>query len=590
MYVKKNINSAGRIVLAYYEGYRDKDGKSKQRHIKRIGFLDELEKIYDDPITHFKIEAKRLTQEKKENDPSLLNVTLDMNLETPINETLIKNLGYVFLQSVYSSLKLPEFFKNKQRASKIEYNLNNIVRLLTFSRILKPASKIATYKAGSMYFEKLAPSEDSVYDVLTRLAPLQNELQTYLHESVKALYGRTSELSYFDCTNYFFEIDSESGLRKKGPSKEHRKTPIIQMGLLMDSNGIPMAYHLFPGNESEKINLRPVINRCRLDYNLNRIIVVADRGLNTSDNIFYTHGKGDGYVYSQSIRGASSEYKEWVISDEDYVVHENHNDSIIKEDGDEKVCVDAFKIKSRVIAKTITINEDGKRNHKVNIKQKQVAYYSPKYAKRQRLKRNEAIEKAEKLINEGGKYTAASNFGILGYIKEEVINKETGELKKKKRNDNVSRYIDYESIAEEEKYDGYYSIVTSEWNLSDLEIIKIYRGLWKIEESFKITKSELRARPVYLSNEQRIQSHFFICFLALLILRIIEHEIQRKYSTHELIEAMSEFNYTLLTDNLYQCVNRREVINLLDETFSLDTAKYRMTLGKIKKIIATSKK
>ena len=521
MYVNKNINSAGRIVLAYYEGYRDKDGKPKQRHIKRIGFLDELEKIYDDPITHFKMEARRLTQEKQETDPTSLNVTLDMNLKTPVNETLTKNLGYVFLQSVYSSLKLPEFFKNKQRTFEVEYNLNNIVRLLTFSRILKPAP---------MYFEKLAPTKDSVYDALTRLAPLQNELQIYLHENVKALYGRTSELSCFYCTNYYFEIESKSELRKK--------EPFIQMGLLMDSNGIPMVYHLFPSNESDKINLHSIVNRYRLEYNLNRIIVVVDSELNTSDNIFYTHGKDDGYVYSQSIRSASSEYKEWIISDDDYVVYENHNDSIRKDD---KICVNAFKIKSRVVTKTITINEDGKRNDKVSIKQKQVAYYSSKYAKRQRLKRNEAIEKAEKYINE-------------------------------------------------EKYDGYYSIVTSEWNLSDLEIINIYRGLWKIEESFEITKSELCTYPVYLSNEQLIQSHFFICFLALLILRIIEHETQHKYSTHELIEAMHEFNYTLLADNLYQCLNRHEAINLLDETFSLDTTKYRMTLGKIKKIIATSKK
>ncbi|MDH6366484.1 MULTISPECIES: IS1634 family transposase [unclassified Breznakia] len=588
MFVKKNKNSAGRIVLAYYEGYRDKNGIPRQKHIKRIGFLDDLEKLYDDPLAHFKAEAKRLTEEAKANNQDSITVSLDMNQRTPINQSQVKNLGYVFLQSVYSSLKLPEFFKNKQRNTKIEYNFNNVICLLVFSRILKPESKIATFKSSSMYFEKLASSSDAIYDVLTRLYPLRNELQAYLHESVKAKYGRSNEHAFFDCTNYYFEIDSEKGIRKKGPSKEHRKTPIVQMGLLMDSNGIPMAYHLFPGNESEKVNLRPVINRCKIDYNIGRVIVVADRGLNTSDNIFYTHGKGDGYVYSQSIRGADKKYRDWVLDEDGYITHNDHSDTITGDDENE--VIDAFKIKSRIIGKTIKIEENGKRNHEVTIKQKQVVYYSPKYAKRQKMKRLESVEKAQRLIESSGKYTQASNYGCMNYIEENVIDQSTGELLQKKKNDNIMRHINYDKIEEEEKYDGYYSIVTSETNLSDIEILNTYRGLWKIEESFKITKSELESRPAHVSRDDHIESHFFTCFLSLLLIRVIEHEIERKYSPQQLIEGLRSFNYTLVTENIYQCLNRNEIIDLLDETFGLDTSKYRMTLAKIKNIIATSKK
>lgn len=585
MYVKQNKTASGRIYLDYYRSFRDQHGKNRNKLVQRIGYLDVLQAEFDDPIAHFKAEAIRLTALEKQD--SSLSLKFDIHKKLPSNFQNTKNLGYIFLQTIYYSLGLDDFFSRKQRQLNVHYNLNNIMRLLTYSRILFPASKAATFDSSSIFFESFASSLDSVYDSLSRVSAWKDDLQTFLHESIQAAYGKRDSLAYFDCTNYYFEIHQEDDIRKYGPSKEHRKSPIIQMGLLMDTNGIPMAYHLFPGNESEKLHLRPVINRCKLDYNLERVVVVADRGLNTSDNIFYTHGKGDGYIYSQTIRGSAKEYKEWVLDEQDYQENLEHSDCIKEKDE----VIDCFKIKSRVIGKTIQIeDENGNRNHEVTIKQKQIAYYSPKFARRSRMQRQEAIAKAQYMIAHRGSYTNASHYGSMKYIKEDVIDQETGELKVKKANQNVLRYLDEETIREEEKYDGYYSIVTSEIDKSAEEIIETYRGLWKIEESFKITKSELEARPVYLSRPERIEAHFMTCFLSLVLLRVLEMETKHAYSTRQLITSMKKFEYANIQENLYQCLYRDEVIEKLNTLVGGEFDYQYRTLEQIKKLLSKSKK
>lgn len=614
MFLKKTkIN--GRTYLQIVKGYRD-NGKTKQKVIKKCGYLDELEKIYPDPISYFKEEAIRLTESEKI-QPSI-TLTPDFDEITPDEFDESKNLGYAFLQKIYYDLRLHNFFANKQRQLNIQYNLNNVIRLLTFSRILYPASKKSTFENRDFYFERFADTLDSIFDCLTRVSHWQNELQTYLYESVVSLFGKSDQRAYFDCTNYYFEIDEEDELRRKGPSKEHRKSPIVQMGLLMDSRGFPMAYHVFPGNESERRHLLPVINRCQRDYNLERIIVVADKALNTSDNIFYTQGKHNGYVYSQSIRGADEEFKNWITDPNGYNSNPNYREK--EKDEDCHDLHDIYKLKSRIIGKTIKIkDENGKRTHEVTVKQKQIVYYSPKFKARAEKKREQAIAKAEKMIANPGMYASSTKFGSNQYIKTYLTDPTTGEkteaqaLSKKAKQaieklkheyeKNPSEENDYtkliqsldlslntELIEEQKKYDGYYSVVTSEYEKSDEEILKIYRGLWKIEESFKITKSEFNTRPFHLSRKDRIESHFFTCYLSLLIMRIIEYKTNREYSPFQLIESMKSFKYTKIGENVYQCLYRDKVISILDRDLGLNTSHKYMRLNDIKKILAEAKK
>jgi len=311
MYVKKNSCKNGRILLTLTHGYRE-NGKIRQKNIETLGYLDELEKIYDDPIAHFREIGRQRTAEKAlETEP----IQLVLNPKTKIDpsEAGLKNLGYAVFEKLYHELGIHTFFQRHENRLKIDFNLNAVFRLLVYSRILDPGSKKQAYDQQNQFFETMAPSLESVYRSLDYFDRFNLDLQTWLNEAVKKQYGRNQEYAYYDVTNYYFEIDEEDELRRRGPSKEHRPNPIVQMGLLLDSQGLPLAYHLFPGNQSEKLSLNPLLTRLKEDYGLGRLVVVADKGLNCGDNIAYQVAAGNGYIYSQSIRGADQEFKPLVI-------------------------------------------------------------------------------------------------------------------------------------------------------------------------------------------------------------------------------------------------------------------------------------
>ena len=347
----------------------------------------------------------------------------------------------------------------------------------------------------------------------------------------------------------------------------------------MDSNGIPMAFNTFSGGESEKTSLIPILRRVKKDYGLERIITVADRGLNTSDNTAFLAGtndddsKGhDGYVYGQSILSADKEFRAWVLNQDGYL----HTKEINK-DGEEII----FTHKSRVYAKPIQLEDSqGKRRLKMNIYQKQMAYYSQKYADKQKKERDLVLLKAKDLIAHPGKYTRATSFGATGYINNIRFVKETGEIP-----DGIDLSLNLDKIAEEEQYDGYYSIVTSEKHLSDIEIRNIYKGLWEIEESFRVIKSEFKARPVYLRLENHINAHFLICFVSLLILRVLEHKVNKKYPVSQIRESLIRYSCSHLDQNYYLFDYRDDVLQLMESVFGLDLGDKIMALSEIKKIL-----
>lgn len=586
MYLKKSMSN-GKPYLSFVQGYRQ-DGKVKQKTIEKLGYLEDLEKEYSDPIVHFRQVAK----ERSKSEASQKTLELNLLAKLPDQVALRKNLGYAVPKAVYSLLGLREYFQNKKRHLKVDYNLNSIFSLLIFNRFLFPSSKKSAFETKNSFFESFNFSLADIYRALDYFAGYSNEIQQHLHGRICELIGRDSLLGYYDVTNYYFEIPYEDedvydedgnmikkGQKKRGPSKEHRKDPIIQMGLLMDSNGIPMAFNTFSGGESEKLSLLPTIRRVKKDFALERVIVVADRGLNTSDNTAFLSGKNhddmagnDGYVYGQSVLGADKQFKEWVLNQEDYLVDK-------EEDKDGNTIY--FKHKSRIYAKKIQLKgRDGKRARRMEIYQKQMVYYSERYARKQKKDRDRAIAKAKELISNPGKYTRATSFGAAGYVNNIKFLKETGEIP-----DGLVLSLNEARIREEEKYDGYYSIVTSEKHLSDTEIRDIYKGLWEIEESFKIIKSEFRARPVYVKKDEHVQAHFLICFVALVIMRVLEQMLRKKHTVKQIRYSLINYSCSYLDQNYYLFDYRDDVIKSFESTFDFDLSKKIMSKAEIKKIL-----
>ena len=611
MYLKVCPGYKGKIYLSLVQGYRDENGKVKQKTIEKLGYLEDLKKIYNDPISHFKEIAKQ-----RSNDEINELVIKNLKSKTIDENSSSENLGYIILKNIFHKLELDKYLNEKQKKFKFDYNLNSIFQLLVYSRILYPSSKNETYNNKNIFFENFDFSLKDLYRSLDYFYDFKDEILKLVWDNTKKSYNRDTTISYYDTTNYYFEISYndedlidengnilEKGQRKKGPSKEHRKTPIIQMGLLMDKNGIPLSYDLFPGNESEKLQMRPALKNTKRKFKIGRTIIVADRGQNTSDNTVFIAGKNDdkntnhdGYVYGQSIIGADKEFKEWSLKQDgfinDYIYDEQGNlvtyKTAIKDENDnilryeEKPVI--FRHKSRIYAKKVQIKKDGKRKVNYLVYQKQMIYYSKKYADRQKHERELAIIKAQDLIKNPGKYTQATSYGCTKYINNIRFNTETGEIP-----NGIELSLDLKKIMEEEKFDGYYSIVTNEKNLTDKEMRDIYKGLWKIEESFKITKSNLETRPVYVWTKKHIEAHFLTCFISLLILRLIEYKINRKYSTNEIIEALKKYQSTKLEHDIYVQDFTNNVIKELSEKYNIDLSRKYLSLSEIKKLLKKQK-
>ena len=570
MFLRKTVNKkTGRTYLAIMQGYRDKNTKSsKAITIKSIGYLDELEKEYEDPIAYFTEEARKMEQQRLADNASL---TFTIAKNEPISSVSVnrRNFGYASLSKIYHELGIHTFLINRQRHSKEEYDANTIMKMLVYSRMLNPASKMKSYEERERFFENPDYSLDDVYRCLTFINSYRDNLQLWINDRIKELYGRDTKLVYYDVTNYYFETDKIDDFKRKGVSKEHRPNPIVQMGLFMDNNGIPITYQLFPGNTNDCLTYRPNLSRIKHDYNLGKVVVVADKGMTTGDNVWYTLSAGDGYVFSMSVRGADKELKDYVLDEEGY-------EWLGKE----------YKRKSRLYPRTIQITSTSGRKIKKTVHEKQVVFYSEKYDKRAKAERAAVIAKAQDIITSPGKYTQATSYGAAGYIKNISFDKKTGEVLKPEK----SLELDLKKLQEEEKFDGYYVIVTSEYKESSDRIIEMYRGLWKIEESFRVTKSDLEARPVYVSREDHIQAHFLTCFVALIIARILEMKTEQKYSITRMLESLSKAECSHLQQNYYLFDYYDEVLEDIGEKLEIDFSRKVLSLGEIKNFLGATKK
>ncbi len=569
MFLKKSTRkSTGRTHLSIVHGYWDPIKKvSRTKTIETLGYLDELEKEYDDPIAHFEqVVADMNKSEAEKNQPVVVNIDLTKKIQAGSRRMLY---GYAPLSRIYHELDIHSFVSSRTRNLNVEYVPNNILKLLCFERLLNPGSKKRAFENKDRYFENSDFSLDDIYGFLSVIAKYKDSLQIHLHEKIRRLYGRSTELVYYDVTNYYFEIDEQDEMKKRGVSKEHRPDPIIQMGLFMDTMGIPISYRLFPGNTNDCETVRPMLTELKRDYDIGRVIIVADKGNNTAKNVNYHVMRGDGYVYSQTVRGAQKELKDYLFDESGYTW-----------------IGDDYKIKSRIYPREITVTGNNGKPMKKRIGEKQIIFYSRDYDRRAKAEREPALLKALELVKDPGKYNKATSYGAAKYVKNLEYDKETGEITSSKK----KPVLDEEKLREEERFDGYYAIVTSELDKSDSEIIDIYRGLWRIEESFKVTKSDLKARPVYLSRQDRIESHFLICFIALTIIRILQHKLKGKYSATNILESLHKIECTNVEENIYIFDYDDEISQAVGAALGIDFLRKYMTFGEIKKTLGDVKK
>jgi transposase len=569
VYLKKSTNkNTGRTHLSICHNFRA-DGTIRVKTMLSLGYVDVLEAQYPDPVAHFTAIAKEMEAERKA-QIATRTLTYHPLMRIKEGQTNRKNLGFSVLSKIYHELEIDSFLANRQTKRKLGYSLNSVMKLLIYNRILNPGSKLHDHRCKDAYFDRFDLSDDDIYRALPIFARYKDDLLAHMHKRVSTLYERDTSLVYYDVTNTYFEIDEQDAMRKKGVGKEHRPDPLVAMGLLMDKDAIPVSYELFPGNTVDCQTLIPQLTTIKKTYDVGRIIVVADKGLCTSDNIVACLAKGDGYVISKSIRKGTDDLKGWVLAQGGYVYKGKD-----------------YKSKSRIDEVDLTVeNDSGKRTKKVKITQKQVAFYSEKYAKRAKRERAAAVAKARSIVEKPAKLERMLDNSAAKYVKGIDYDKDTGEVIAKSAK---KLSFDEDKLAAQEALDGYYVIITSEMDKTDDEIIDMYRGLWEIEESFKIIKSCFELRPVYVRLEESIEAHFLTCFIALLIMRLLDRRLGYKYPIPQVINSLKSASASRMENNDWLFDHRDDIINDINDIMGIDMRLMHMSAAEIRKLVAATK-
>lgn len=548
MYLKQTKHKDGKVYLSIVHGYRD-GKRMRTKTIRSLGSLEKLRGEYDDPIGHFKAECARMNAERAE-AAAPIEIAFAPGEKVSRKDIAEISIGSCAVLRYMQRLGIHAFFDNRRRRTNFGYDPCRVLELLVCNRAIDPASKKAAWEARGAFPRRCDFSLDDVYRSLDYLDAQSRKLVGWVNDAIEGQWGgRDASNVYYDVTNYYFECDDdgEGGLRRRGASKEHRPNPIVQMGLMIDSEGIPMAYDVFPGNANDCLTMIPVMKSIKAERGVERMVVVADKGLNTSDDIAACVANGDGYVFSQSVRKADASLRGWVLDPADYDAR------------------DGFKIKSKPADRAITLRDrDGKTIATEDVPVRLVAFWSEKYARRAAHEREAVVAKARKLVRERAGYEHARTRGAGRYVRERAVDAESGELRK-----SVVE-LDEAAIAADAELDGYYCLVTSEEDKPAEEVVDIYRGLWRIEESFRVMKSDFDARPVHVSTEAHIRAHFLVCYLALVVMRLMQRDTGRKHSVGELSEALRGLAVHHMKENWYLQSYRTDVTDDIAKATGLD--------------------
>ena len=527
MHIEK-YKSNGKDYLRLVSNRRIKDARgqnvSRKNLILSLGAYDK----YDDGQPDY---LERLRQSFRDGKPLIPELLPYVEEKKPEKYTVTFQAGdpHCFghpkwfapcvLDPVFSALGLDEFFASVKHNSKIQYDLQGIVRLLTYGRILDPASKIATMRQNEKYYQPPVKSsnEDNVYDALDVIYENKQKIIQRMNTCISRGIGRNTSTIFYDVTNFFFEVEDpdedlldedgnlvEKGLRQMGVSKENRKQPIVQMGLFLDNNGIPISIEMFPGNTLDHLTFRTAMKNTIDTLNLNRFILIADRGMYNGTNMCHVLDQGDGYIVSKSIKKSQKKEREWILDQDGYTVMSPD-----------------FRYKSRVVTRTVKAEDGSKRK----IQEKVVVYWSKAFYARETHENQSFISFIEKLKQNpnGFRVTAAQSRSLKKFLRKDVLNKATGEVLDSKK---LLAMIDDKKLSEFNDLMGYYQIVSSELDMPDLEIIDKYHGLTRIEDQFREMKGTLETRPIWVKTKEHIQAHLLTCFMALTMMRVIQHKLK----------------------------------------------------------------
>ncbi len=548
------------------------NGVSTSKVVEKLGTYDELkEKLNgEDPIEWAKAYVAELTRKEKEEKREVL-VRYSPAKQIDKDEQKTFNGGYLFLQQIYHQLGLSKISKVISDKYKFTYNLDSVLSRLVYSRIIFPASKLATCEQSKLFMEHPEFELQHVYRSLEVLAKESDYIQSELYKNSLKICDRNKGILYYDCTNYFFETEQEDGLRQYGVSKEHRPNPIVQMGLFMDGDGFPLAFCINKGNTNEQVTLKPLEKKIISDFGLSRFVVCTDAGLASVANRKFNDIQDRAFITTQSIKKLKASLREWALdptgwkmsgSDVLYDLTELNEDSNL----------DLTFYKERWIKEK-------------DLEQKLIVTFSTKYQKYQQSIRNRQVERAQKVIDTNpGKLKKCNSNDYKRFISKSHCT-ENGEVA-----ENESYSIDTDLIAGEAAYDGFYAVCT---NLDDdaSAIIKVNQRRWEIEESFRIMKSEFKARPVYLQRDDRIEAHFTTCFISLMIYRILEKKLGEKYTCHDIVTGLRDMNFFEITGEGYlPTYTRTDLTDDLHDAFGFRTDYQIVNTKQMKKIFKDTKK
>lgn len=572
MHLKKAKRKDGRIYLSIGENFRV-EGKTKTRHIETIGYVDELiGPKCPDPVAFWQAEVDRRNSEaEKPAAPILIKLHPEKKIDKRL-EGRVEMGAAIPSRYFHCDLSIADFFERKRTARKFEYDPCRILELLIWNRIGEPSSKKSAWEGRARFPRKCDFTLDDVYRSLSYFNEHADALVKHMNVSLRQVRPtRNTERLYYDVTNYYFEVEGEDGFRMRGVSKENKPSPLVQMGLLLDGDGIPLDYEIFSGNTNDMVTMLPMMKKAGLrqkdDPERVRTIMVADKGLNTSDNIAACTLDGNGFILSQSVRKATKKLKDWVLDDDGYETSESGN----------------FKLKSRIADKAVYVTGDDGRRKKVTVAVKEVAFWSKDFFERSRYERARVVEKSIAAIERGDMSGAASRTSIK-YAKDKPMVRTTGEAA------DHNWVLDEEKIEADAAMDGYYCIITSEQEMDDRDIIEAYRGLWRIEESFRVLKSDFSARPVYVSREEHIRAHFLICYVALLIMRLMQIDVDWSYSATEISKTLQNIVGHRLDANIYHFDYRTDTSDELCKAAGIDLSREIMTKSQMNAVMSKVKK
>lgn len=576
--VSRSKNSASLYVTKTV--YIDK--KERTITVEKLGTEAELrEKLNGaDPYEWAKEYIKQLNEKEKEQQRKIL-IPFEQSKIITKNEQRSYNGGYLFLQKIYHELGLHKICNNISRKYKFDFDLNSILSRLIYGRILFPSSKLATYQLSKKFIEQPNFELHQVYRALELLSKETDYIQSSLYKNSLNVSKRNTGVLYYDCTNYFFEIEQEDGLKQYGPSKDHKPNPIVQMGLFMDGDGVPLAFSINRGNINEQLTLKPLEKKIISDFELSKFIVCTDAGLASEANRKFNDIGGRAFITTQSIKKLKGHLKKWATSSDGWKLpgsDKTYDISKLDEMIDEANDADKEKIRAKVFYKERWIKEN-------NFEQRLIVTYSIKYRDYQQKIRNSQIERAQKLIeNSSAKINKSNQNDYKRFIKKTNITPD-GEVA-----DKEIYSINQAIIQKEEAFDGFYGVCT---NLEDdiSEIIKVNCRRWEIEECFRIMKSEFKARPVYLQKDDRIEAHFTTCFISLILYRLLEKRLNEKYTCQEIISGLRSMDFfDTKREGYIPTYTRTDFTDALHETFGFRTDYQIITPSMMKKIIKETKK